>query len=50
MAPDGVETSLFEHTVFPEGADVDFSFGTLGMGIFKFKFIHQFLVATHVVG
>ncbi len=35
MAPGGVETSVFHNTVVPESAQVDFSFDTPGMRIFK---------------
>ncbi len=35
MAPGGVESSVFHNTVFPESAQVDFSFDTPGMRIFK---------------
>ncbi len=35
MAPGGVETSVFHNTIVPESAQVDFSFGTPGMRIFK---------------
>ncbi len=35
MAPGGVETSVFHNTIVPESAHVDFSFGTLGMRVFK---------------
>ncbi len=35
MAPGGVETSVFHNTIVPESAEVDFSFDTPGMRIFK---------------
>ncbi len=35
MAPGGVETSVFQNTIFPESTSVDFSFGAPGMRIFK---------------
>ncbi len=35
MAAGGVETSVFHNTIVPESAQVDFSFDTPGMRIFK---------------
>ncbi len=35
MAPGGAETSVFHNTVVPESTQVDFSFDTPGMRIFK---------------
>ncbi len=35
MAPGGVETSVFQNTIFPESASVEFSFDTPAMRIFK---------------
>ncbi len=43
--------SVFRHTIFPEGADVDFLFGTPGMRIFKLilsRFVHNFQVGREI--